>query len=185
MAEEKYFFYLSFENSICVDYVTEKFFNAMNYNIIPVVFGGTDYDKSAGAPPHSYINAYKDFKNPADLAKYMKSLMDSPEKYAEYFWWKDYYRSDTSESIRAGLGFCDLCEKLHTDHGTKIYHDLDDWWIKKAKCERFSMEWKLIVLSRLKFVHFNGHPIVNFLIFMMWIDFFLYCHSAKNNPNLV
>lgn len=50
-----YRFYLSFENSICDDYVTEKFFNALKYNVIPVTFGGTDY--SAIAPPHSYIDA--------------------------------------------------------------------------------------------------------------------------------
>jgi len=139
MAEQKYYFYLSFENSICKDYVTEKFFNAMNYKIIPIVFGGTDYENSAGAPPHSYINAYKDFRNPADLAKYMKSLIGDPEKYAEYFWWKDYYQSDASHAVRAGYGFCDLCEKLNTDKSTKIYDDLNDWWITKSQCQHFSL----------------------------------------------
>ena len=50
MAERDYFFYLSFENSICKDYVTEKFFNAMDQNILPITLGGTDYYNSAGAP---------------------------------------------------------------------------------------------------------------------------------------
>ena len=35
MMEQKYFFHLSFENSFCKDYITEKFFNVMKYNIIP------------------------------------------------------------------------------------------------------------------------------------------------------
>jgi alpha-1,3-fucosyltransferase len=50
LADREYYFYLSFENSICTDYVTEKFFNAMDRKIVPVVIGGTDYIGSAGAP---------------------------------------------------------------------------------------------------------------------------------------
>jgi alpha-1,3-fucosyltransferase len=34
-----YKFYLSFENSICTDYVTEKLFNTMMLPIVPIVMG--------------------------------------------------------------------------------------------------------------------------------------------------
>lgn len=40
MIEKSYKFYLAFENSICQDYVTEKFFEMMGRNIVPVVLGG-------------------------------------------------------------------------------------------------------------------------------------------------
>ena len=54
MLEQDYKFYLSFENSICVDYVTEKFYNALLFNTVPVVYGGADYSRLA--PNMSYIN---------------------------------------------------------------------------------------------------------------------------------
>lgn len=41
---KEYKFYFAFENSICKDYVTEKFFQILNYNIVPVVMGGGVYD---------------------------------------------------------------------------------------------------------------------------------------------
>jgi alpha-1,3-fucosyltransferase len=38
MIEVKYKFYSSVENSICNDNVTEKFFEIMNHDIVPVVY---------------------------------------------------------------------------------------------------------------------------------------------------
>jgi hypothetical protein len=42
---ERYYFYLAFENSLCKDYITEKFFDAMSRDVVPVVRGGGDYAK--------------------------------------------------------------------------------------------------------------------------------------------
>jgi alpha-1,3-fucosyltransferase len=41
---KEYMFYFAFENSICTDYITEKFFFILRHNIIPVVLGGGKYD---------------------------------------------------------------------------------------------------------------------------------------------
>jgi alpha-1,3-fucosyltransferase len=136
--EKEYYFYLSFENSICKDYVTEKFFNAMERKIIPIVLGGTDYHNSAGAPIHSHINAWEDFKNPADLAKYLKTLIDDSEKYAEFFWWRQFYKPVSDETTRRNIGYCDLCKKLHDNEQTKTYNDLEDWWIAESNCRRYT-----------------------------------------------
>ena len=92
MAEE-YYFYLAFENSICKDYVTEKFFNAMNQSVIPITLGAGDYEKIA--PKNSYIDAYKNFRNnPKQLATYLHDLIDDKAKFVEHFWWKNFYRGE-------------------------------------------------------------------------------------------
>lgn len=45
LIKEKYYFYLSFENSFDEDYVTEKLLHALNYNAIPIVYGGANYTR--------------------------------------------------------------------------------------------------------------------------------------------
>ena len=58
MVNTTYKFYLSFENSLCKDYITEKFWKVLPYNVIPIVLNGVDM--STLAPYHSYIDI-KDF----------------------------------------------------------------------------------------------------------------------------
>ena len=41
---QKYKFLLAFENSFCKEYITEKFFETLQYDIIPVVMGSGQYD---------------------------------------------------------------------------------------------------------------------------------------------
>ena len=71
------------------DYVTEKFFNILPYNVIPVVFNGANM--SAIAPPHSYINA-EDFSSVEQLAEYLQLVARNDSLFASYFWWRDYYK---------------------------------------------------------------------------------------------
>ena len=40
---QQYYFYLAFENSICPDYISEKFWRNLNQPVIPVVMGGGNY----------------------------------------------------------------------------------------------------------------------------------------------
>ncbi len=138
MLEQQYKFYLSFENSICTDYVTEKFFQIMDHNIVPVVYGGANYSQIA--PPHSYINAL-DF-TPAQLADYLKMLDANDMLYNEYFWWKGHYRVEAGVGQMARHGFCDLCKKLHQDEGiSKLYQDLVPQWHADTQCYRF-VSWE-------------------------------------------
>lgn len=123
MLNEKYKFYFSFENSLCVDYVTEKLYKIMDYHIIPVVYGGANYTRFA--PPHSYINA-EDYENPKALADYLLYLSEKPDAYMRYFWWRHYYKLITYSP------FCDICKKLHEPNyhlKSQVYENIEKWWL--------------------------------------------------------
>ncbi|XP_064093761.1 alpha-(1,3)-fucosyltransferase C-like [Macrobrachium nipponense] len=130
MLERDYKFYLSFENSLCKDYVTEKFFGIIQYNVVPIVWGSADY--SAQAPPHSLINA-ADFESVEELASYLKYLDRNTTAYMEYFKWK------LSHEVISGWAassrpWCDLCERLHTDPKEQVYEGLHDWFNSDKDC---------------------------------------------------
>ena len=128
--EYNYKFYLSFENSICNDYVTEKFFLLMERRVVPIVFGGADYERLA--PPHSFIDARK--FEPSSLANYLLHLNANPLLYEEYFRWKDNYTVQAGVEQMARHGFCDLCSKLHQDLPAKVYNNLADHWSSETQC---------------------------------------------------
>lgn len=118
----QYKFYLSFENSLCNDYITEKLFIVMQYDIVPVVFGGGDYESVA--PPGSYIDA-NDFESPRALADYLIFLNKNPDKYLEYFQWKSKYK------VNIGDGWCSLCRQLTEQKANPVkkqYPNLWGWW---------------------------------------------------------
>ncbi|KAK2577093.1 hypothetical protein KPH14_001012 [Odynerus spinipes] len=119
--EPNYFFYLSFENSLCQDYVTEKLYKAMRYDMIPIVYGGANYSRFA--PPISYIDVLN-YDSPQDLAKFLKKLIANPREYRKYFRWKKRYRVEHSIFSTA----CNLCMFLHARNESKTYAPLSDWY---------------------------------------------------------
>jgi hypothetical protein len=120
-----YKFYLSFENSICKDYITEKVWNILKLDIIPVVLGGANY--TLFMPPHSYIDI-KDFSSVKELGEYLMN-MDEVE-YNKYFEWKRIYVISTRLSF-----YCKICQYLNeNENKTKIYERLDLFWGPKSEC---------------------------------------------------
>ena len=61
MLERDYKFYLSLENTLCNDYITDLLFAQIHYNIVPIVFDLHGHYKRL-APLYSFINA-ADFKS--------------------------------------------------------------------------------------------------------------------------
>jgi alpha-1,3-fucosyltransferase len=132
LIEQRYKFYLSFENSICNDYVTEKFFHILEHNVVPVVFGGADY--SSIAPLHSYIDALQ--YTPAQLADYLRLLDNNDTLYNQFFWWKPYYKVEAGVGLTARNGFCDLCAKLHQDDTRRVHDSLVLEWSNETQCRK-------------------------------------------------
>ncbi|KAK7466044.1 hypothetical protein BaRGS_00037414 [Batillaria attramentaria] len=116
-----YTFYLAFENSLCQDYVTEKFFKVFaDVNVIPVVRGGTNYTKYF--PAGTFVDT-ADFKTAKDLATYLKQLAADTVRYTAMLRQKDHYISDISHCQRP----CHLCKALHENKRVKTYADLPKW----------------------------------------------------------
>ena len=89
---KKYKFYLSFENALCQDYITEKFFLAMYAGALPIVYGGLskgDYEKIA--PENSFIHV-DDYDTIEDLSNHLTYLSNNIEAYNSYFWWRQHYK---------------------------------------------------------------------------------------------
>ncbi|KAJ8020097.1 Alpha-(1,3)-fucosyltransferase 4 [Holothuria leucospilota] len=83
-----YKFYLSFENSCCDDYITEKFWRALGMGLVPVVVGASYDHYRKVAPPNSFIHVDQ-FDSLSDLAIHLTLASNNDEKYLEYLQWKN------------------------------------------------------------------------------------------------
>ncbi|XP_059153268.1 alpha-(1,3)-fucosyltransferase C-like [Physella acuta] len=122
-----YKFYLSFENSICKDYITEKLFRVFlpNINVIPVTRGGADYARNI--PEGTYVDANK-FNTAKDLALYLKSMSTDVERYSEMLRAKDQYRLVNRPNV-----YCTVCNKLRNARLKPKVYDIKDWLERQCR----------------------------------------------------
>jgi alpha-1,3-fucosyltransferase 10 len=109
----RYKFYLAFENNNNVDYVTEKYFQALMMGTVPVYMGAPNIDTFKPAP-HSIIKV-TDFESPKELAEYLTLLDKNDVLYKEYLEWKQEGLSPSFKKLIALTKFdsrCRLCLKL-------------------------------------------------------------------------
>ncbi|KII60859.1 Alpha-(1,3)-fucosyltransferase 9 [Thelohanellus kitauei] len=99
----KYMFYLSFENSVCDDYITEKYCIPLNCGAIPIVMSSRH--NLVHLLPGSYINAL-DYESPEHLAQHLSHVSKNFTLYQRYFIWKKYYK------IKPCKFYTNVCEML-------------------------------------------------------------------------
>ncbi|KAH9516958.1 Galactoside 3(4)-L-fucosyltransferase [Dermatophagoides farinae] len=131
-AAREYLFYLSFENSLCKDYVTEKLFNVLNYDIVPIVFGGANY--SSILPAGSYIDATR--MKPETLARLIMKIASNRKLYLSYFEWRKKYSLDSESDMNSNL-YCQLCKRLEqnviNDKNTfQTSKEINHWYFDDA-----------------------------------------------------
>lgn len=140
-----YKFQLAFENTECLDYVTEKYWGSpLDHGIVPIVMGGADYKEIA--IPGSYINVL-DFPSVKALADYLLYLDKNVTAYNEYFRWKRKFKvAGDLHSLSSRYHWtCDLCALANNASSTsKVYRHLEDFWSVK-QCERFSEQFGKLI----------------------------------------
>ena len=125
MINQSYKFYFSLENSLCEDYITEKFFRYFTLDTVLVVRGGADYGQLL--PSDTFIDSSQ-FSGLSDLAKYLLIVNANEKLYTGYLKKKDRYRVDTAFTTTFNLPSCELCSKLNNKASNqRVYEDIVDF----------------------------------------------------------
>ncbi|XP_052798319.1 alpha-(1,3)-fucosyltransferase 7-like [Mya arenaria] len=129
-------FYFAFENDHCKDYVTEKYWHALDRDQIPIVNWKHVYEDLV--IPHSYINIY-DFDSLQTAGQYIRKVSQDENLYNSYFHYRQYYTK-----AERTCSACKLCQDLHNkSKPAQVYRDLDAW-VRDDVCEKAGV-WNNIV----------------------------------------
>ncbi|XP_041819581.1 4-galactosyl-N-acetylglucosaminide 3-alpha-L-fucosyltransferase 9-like [Chelmon rostratus] len=118
-------FYLSFENSIYKDYITEKLYRPMSLGTVPVVLGPSRQNYENYVPGDSFIHV-NDFSTPKELAERLIYLDQNNSEYMRYLDWKSRFKVKMSPFGREHA--CKTCGYLQNHRGYQAFHDLNKWY---------------------------------------------------------
>ena len=124
-------FYLAFENSLCVNYITDKVWLRLQEGIVPIVLGGGDY--KSYLPAHSYIDV-RDYSSPKTLASYLHELDNDDNLYNEYFAWEHNCTCHNGRELPGNTLLCHICRFMNENvNEVNIIPDVNIFW-NKAMC---------------------------------------------------
>ncbi|VDP52817.1 unnamed protein product [Schistosoma mattheei] len=153
LIRQNYKFYLSFENSLCSWYITEKLYknalksmsDGLSYflyisrnDILPIVMGASIEEYQRVAPPYSFIHVDQ-FESPGKLAEYLKYLDKNDTAYNEYFAWHGHGIIHDYDAQPQ----CAMCLLAHTSHSFGLYwvSSVARWW--NDGCNGRKLRWNL------------------------------------------
>ncbi|XP_028854104.1 alpha-(1,3)-fucosyltransferase 9-like isoform X2 [Denticeps clupeoides] len=118
-------FYLSFENSVHVDYLSGKVYDPLQFGTVPVVLGPPRDNYEEHAPGDSFIHV-EDFPTPKDLANRLLLLDKNETMYREYFNWRKAYKvKQHSFTLRT---VCYACDHVRRFKGYKVFKNFNKWF---------------------------------------------------------
>jgi len=125
-------FFLAFENTNCTNYITEKFWRSLSYDIIPVVAVPPKAFYDRMAPDSSFIHAEEFDFDPEKLGNYLKNVASNINLFAKYFKWKQVYASEFDGYHVESLRMCELCYRLNTEKYHVYYESVSNFFNEKC-----------------------------------------------------
>ncbi|XP_070841175.1 4-galactosyl-N-acetylglucosaminide 3-alpha-L-fucosyltransferase 9-like [Chaetodon trifascialis] len=122
-------FYLSFEESVHRDYITEAFNGPLAAGTVPIVLGPPRANYEDLAPGTSFIHV-NDFPNAAALADFLLKLEKDNEAYMKYFDWRRFYTAmnHLTENHKFAHAICRACEYVGVNKVYRVVPDLYKWF---------------------------------------------------------
>ena len=118
-------FYLSFENSVYHDYLSDKIYTAMKLGTVPVVLGPSRQNYEDHVPGDSFIHV-NDFSTPKELADRLLYLDKNDTEYTAYFDWTNRFKVQRSSFGHTHA--CEACRYLQHNKGYQAFHELNKWY---------------------------------------------------------
>ena len=97
-----YKFYVSLENTVMDDYVTEKFYEGFMTDTVMVYLGAPNARRYAPAP-HSFVHAL-DFPGPEALGAFLLELAADPARYRAHLAWREARPARVAEGFARSMG---------------------------------------------------------------------------------
>lgn len=115
----RHLFLFAFENTDCVDYVTEKVFHGLRAGTVPVYMGTRSVIRDV--PFHSIIQT-SNFNSAENLAAYLQYLTVNESAYNSYFEWRNYgfppklkRKIELSSTFGTHQWRCEACSFFHSN----------------------------------------------------------------------
>ncbi|KAM9339943.1 4-galactosyl-N-acetylglucosaminide 3-alpha-L-fucosyltransferase 9-like [Symphorus nematophorus] len=123
-------FYLSFEDSIHRDYITETFNGPLAAGTVPIALGPPRQNYEDFVPGGSFIHV-NDFPDAEKLAEFLHKLDKDNEAYMRYFDWRRFYTAKhhpTEETHEFAYAVCLACHHLGISKVYRVVPDVYKWF---------------------------------------------------------